>query len=239
MSFDLKRYQTQVNLPEIGVGGQNAISTSKVLVIGAGGLGCPVLVYLSALGVGKIGIVDFDVVALKNLNRQIIYKEADQGQLKVELAKAKMLEMNSQTEIFEYNVRFSEGNASAIIAEYDLVVDCCDNYDTRYVLDSACFALGKPWIYAAVGGFEGQVSVFNYKKKMRYADLYADKELFKTISGCDVQGVTGSTCGFAASLQVNEAMKIILKREDVCEGELISFDLLDLKLRKFKLHQGE
>ncbi|MBL0330114.1 MAG: HesA/MoeB/ThiF family protein [Bacteroidetes bacterium] len=235
MSFD-NRYQTQINLPEIGVNGQNAIENSNVLVIGAGGLGCPVLMYLSALGIGKIGVVDFDVVNVKNLNRQIIYKETDIGKFKVDLVKEKMKEQNSQLEIVTYNVRFSDENALTILEDFDFVIDCCDNYETRYVIDSNCFSTGKPWIYAAVGGFEGQLSVFNYKKKVRYKDVYSDKSIFKTIDACDVQGVVGSTCGFAASLQVNEAIKIILNREDVCEGELLVFNLLDLKLRKFKLN---
>ena len=230
----MERYRAQINIPEIGTAGQKLLSKAKVLVIGAGGLGCPVLIYLAGSGIGVIGVADDDKIDLSNINRQILYSERDVNINKTEIVSARLKEINSEINIIVFNERLTKGNAIGIIEQFDLVIDCSDNFETRRILDDVCYDFNKPWIYAAVSGFQGQVSVFNYKSGCRYKDLFPSKNELAGIS-CSDYGILGSTCAHAASIEVNEAIKIILNLEGVLDGRVLTFDLMSYTSRVFKI----
>jgi sulfur-carrier protein adenylyltransferase/sulfurtransferase len=232
----LERYQAHINIPEIGVAGQKKISNAKILVVGAGGLGCPVLLYLVAFGIGTIGIIDNDIVDLGNIHRQIIYNEEDVGKYKVDIAFEKLKKTNSEVKILAFKERLIENNARVIIQDFDIVIDCSDNYTTRKTLDTICTELNKPWIYAAVGGFEGLVSVFNYKSGVKYKDLYTRQEEPAITESCSDMGILGSTCSYAASIEVTEAIKIILGLDSVLDGKVLAFNLLNHVSRLFAIN---
>lgn len=232
---DALRYFSQIIIPGIGTEGQRKINASSVLIIGVGGLGCPVLSYLSAMGVGKLGIVDADIVEIKNLHRQVLYDESDIGRLKVEVAKEKILKQNSGIKITAYPERFTEGNAKQILKDYDIVIDCCDNTATRYLIDEITHSVNKPFVYGAVRQMEGQVSVFNYKDGPSYIDLFPDKELAAREQDCAAAGIIGYVTGIVGSLQVNEALKIILDDIDILTGEVLTLNMQTLSFRKFKI----
>ena len=172
-----ERYARQEMLPEIGRGGQEKLRRARVLVVGAGGLGVPVATYLVGAGVGHVGLVDNDVVGLDNLHRQVLYTEAEVGMPKAEMAARRLRQLNSAVEVEAHVCRLEEGNADALVGRYELVVDACDNYATRYLLDRVCAAQGKPCVYGAIEGFCGQVSVFSHRPGAKsYRDLYPEEE---------------------------------------------------------------
>ncbi|MEG2514995.1 MAG: HesA/MoeB/ThiF family protein, partial [Bacteroidaceae bacterium] len=164
----LNRYDRQTLLPEIGEEGQRKLSAAKVLLIGMGGLGSPIALYLVGAGVGTIGLVDDDVVSITNLQRQIIYTEAEIGQSKVLCAQKRLQQLNSEIIINSFPIRLDKDNAETIISQYDIVVDGCDNFATRYLINDTCILLNKVYVYGAIRSFEGQVPVFNYKRKISY-----------------------------------------------------------------------
>jgi sulfur-carrier protein adenylyltransferase/sulfurtransferase len=206
------------------------------LVIGAGGLGCPVLSCLAAMGIGYIGMVDDDIVELKNLHRQTLYSEADIGKPKVQVALQRLQAQNSEINITAYRLRFTKKNAAELVADYDMVVDCCDNAQTRYVIDDYTKARGKPFVYGAVRQMEGQLSVFNYKKGPSYRHLFPDETAAALEQDCSSAGITGHVTGLIGSLQVNEVVKIISgDDEHVLSGEILSIDLQGLEFRKLKI----
>jgi adenylyltransferase/sulfurtransferase len=230
------RYLSQMLIPGIGADGQAKIATAKVLVIGAGGLGCTVLTCLAAMGIGCIGIVDGDLVELKNLHRQPLYSEADIGKLKVEVALQKLLAQNSEINITANPVWFTKKNAALLIAAYDIIVDCCDNAQTRYIIDQHTKALGKPFVYGAVRQMEGQLSVFNYKNGPSYKHLFPDEATAAAELDCATAGIIGHVTTMVGSLQVNEVVKIILgDDEHVLIGEVLTIDMQGLQFRKFKI----
>ena len=229
------RYFSQLAVPGIGPTGQTKIAAAKVLVTGAGGLGCPVLSYLAAMGIGHIGIVENDIVEMKNLHRQVLYSETDIGKLKVQVALEKLQAQNSEIKITAHPERLTQKNARQIIAGYDIVVDCCDNVATRYVVDGHTKELGKPFVYGAVRQMEGQVSVFNYNDGPSYKHLFPDEKMADEELDCAAAGIVGYVTGLVACLQVNEVLKIILGDEHVLRGEVLTIDLRNLQFRKFKI----
>ncbi len=220
----MEQYSRQIILPEIGLIGQEKLAAAKVLVVGAGGLGSPVLQYLVAAGVGKIGIVDGDVVAVSNLHRQVLYTPTDVGKPKVLCAQNQLQKHNPEVLIDVYNVFISAKNAAEIIANYHIVVDGTDQIAVRYLLNDACVNLGKPLVYGAIHKFQGQVSVFNFLGGPTYRDLFPDEPAEDSIPSCAENGVLGILPGFVGVAQANEVLKIILNFGNVLSGKLWVFD---------------
>lgn len=207
-----ERYQKQMLLKELGVEGQQLLSRASVLVIGAGGLGCPALQYLAAAGIGRIGIVDFDVVEISNLHRQILYTPEDVGAPKAEVAARRVKALNPDLQVEVFCEKIDTGNALSIIGRFDLVVDGSDNFPTRYLVNDACVLLDKPLVYGAVFRFEGQVSVFNVAArgvKTNYRDLFPEPPNPAEVSDCNEAGVLGVLPGMIGIMQANEAIKLI------------------------------
>lgn len=227
---ELERYQRQLIIPEIGEIGQIRLKESSVLVIGAGGLGSPVLMYLAAAGVGRIGIVDSDEVSTGNLQRQILYETGDVTRSKAETAAEKLRRINPHIEVMAYSVRFTEENAGEILAGYDIAVDCCDNYSTRYILCDATLKAGIPMVYGAVREFMGQASVFNYRGGPTYRDLYPEEMHLATTDKSDPPGVMGPLPGIIGSVQACETIKIITGAGEILAGRLLQADMLNQRM---------
>ena len=230
MENKYRRYQKQILLKEFGTSGQNKLRLSKVLVIGAGGLGCPALQYLAAAGVGVIGIVDFDLVELSNLQRQVLYGMEDIGQLKAETAAKKLRAMNPDIEVHVYNERLQDNNAFKMISSFDLVIDGTDNFETRYLVNDACVILNKPLVYGAVLKFEGQVGVFNFEDKItnvktNYRDLFPLPPMDGV--SCNDVGVIGAIPGIIGTMQAMEAIKIITGIGSVLCNKIVSYNALN------------
>ncbi len=225
-----ERYQRQMLLKEIGETGQQKLLQSKVLVIGAGGLGCPALQYLAAAGVGKIGIVDDDVVSLTNLHRQVLYTTSDIGLSKAERAAAVLQGLNPDIKIIPYNFRITNQNAWEIIDEYDIVVDGTDNFSSRYMINDACVLLNKSLVYAAISKFEGQVAIFNCncedEKAVNYRDLFPNPPADNEVMNCAVAGVLGVLPGIIGSMQANETIKLITGIGQPLINRLLTFNAL-------------
>lgn len=221
-----ERYSRQTMLPEIGEAGQKKLSRARVLIVGAGGLGSPAALYLTAAGVGTVGLVDDDVVSESNLQRQILYTEAEVGLPKVECAQRRLSGLNSNTHVVCHPTRLTAQNAYSIIDGYDLVVDGCDNAATRYLIDEVCACQGKPYVYGAIAEFRGQVSVFNYRGGPRYSDLYPRPE---TLPPPSTGSVVGVLPGIVGCTEAAEAIKIIIGCGEVLSGKLYLIDLLSLR----------
>ena len=239
MDYDVKdrltieRYSRQTMLPEIGIEGQEKLSRASVLIVGLGGLGCPVALYLTAAGIGRIGLCDNDTISISNLQRQILYSEHTEGWKKTEIALERLLELSSHTRFDLWKDGLTIENAKEIISEYDLVIDCTDNHKTRYLIDDNCIELGKTWIYAAIEGFEGRVSTFG-RGGFRYSDLYPDRE---ALAECPKAhgGVIGPVPGIVGSLQAAEAIKLICGFGDTLTGKLLLFNLKEITLKILEL----
>jgi len=212
-----KRYSRQIILPEMGMAGQEKLKAAKVLVIGAGGLGCPVLQYLVAAGVGMIGVVDDDTVDVTNLHRQILYSADDIGKGKAETAVRKLTAMNPYVNLTAIPVRLDESNAAEIILGYDLVIDGSDNFPTRYLVNDICVELDKPLVFGSILRFEGQVSVFNYKGGPTYRCLFPEAE---EGDNCEIAGVIGILPGIIGTYMANEAIKIVCEIGEILSGKL-------------------
>lgn len=221
-----ERYSRQTMLPEIGAAGQERLRRARVLIVGVGGLGSPIALYLTAAGVGCLGLVDDDTVSVSNLQRQVLYTEAEVGLPKVECARRRLSGLNSTARIETYPTRLTEENAESIIAGYNLVVDGCDNAATRYLIDEVCARQGKPYVYGSIAAFEGQVSVFNYLGGPRYSDLYPRPEV---IPPTQPGGVIGSIPGVIGCMQASEVVKIIAGCGEVLSGKLYCTNLLTLR----------
>jgi len=232
---EAQRYSRQIMLPEIGYSGQQKLRDASVLMIGAGGLGCPVLQYLVAAGAGKIGIVDDDLVELSNLHRQILFQQADLGRPKAEVAKEKLMLLNPHVSITAYPVRFSPANATALCMEYDLVIDGSDNFDTRYLVNDTCVDLDKPLVFGSIFRFEGQVSVFNYLGGPEYRDLFPEPPATGSIPNCNEIGVLGVLPGIIGCHMANEALKIICGMGETLSGRLMTIDALTSRTAFFDI----
>lgn len=229
------RYDRQMILPEIGEEGQKKLLDAKVLIVGVGGLGSPIALYLAGAGVGCIGLVDDDVVSISNLQRQVLYSEKELGKSKAVCAAERLSALNSEIKVQPYSTRLTEDNARDIIGKYDMVVDGCDNFATRYLINDICIEQGKPYIYGAICGFEGQVSVFNFgNRKKSYRNLYPDEEEMKRMPP-PPKGVMGITPAVVGSIEATEVLKVIGGFGDVLAGELWTIDLRTLQSNKFSL----
>lgn len=229
------RYDRQMILPEIGEEGQRKLKEAKVLIVGVGGLGSPIALYLAGAGVGCIGLVDDDMVSISNLQRQVLYSEKELGKSKAICAAERLSALNSEIRVRHYPTRLTEDNARDLIREYDMVVDGCDNFATRYLINDICVEQGKPYVYGAICGFEGQVSVFNYgDQKESYRDLYPDEEEMKRMPS-PPKGVMGITPAVVGSIEATEVLKVICGFGDVLAGKLWTIDLRTLQSNKFSL----
>jgi molybdopterin/thiamine biosynthesis adenylyltransferase/rhodanese-related sulfurtransferase len=232
---ELKRYNRQLILPEFGLHGQGKLKAAKVLMIGAGGLGCPVLQYLAAAGVGTIGIVDDDIVDISNLHRQILYGTADVGKPKVLVAQQKLEQLNPFISIDTYQERLSAENAAKLISDYDLVIDGSDNFTTRYLVNDTCVNLGKTLVFGSIFKFEGHVAVFNYQNGPNYRDVFPDTPPDEEVSNCDEIGVIGVLPGMIGAYMANEAVKIICEMGEVISGKLLTINAFNNNTSLFKV----
>ncbi|MFN2313589.1 MAG: ThiF family adenylyltransferase [Bacteroidales bacterium] len=223
------RYNRQLIIPEIGERGQEELRNAAVLVIGAGGLGSPVLMYLAAAGVGTLGIVDPDEVHMSNLQRQVLYVTEDITRLKAEAAAERISHLNPLITVRTHPVRFSEENAAELLRGYDIAVDCTDNFTSRYILSDATRVAGIPMVYGAVSQFMGQVSVFNYRGGPSYRDLYPEEMLAATDATPSELGVIGALPGIIGSYQACEVIKIITGAGEILSGRLLQVDALNLR----------
>lgn len=234
------RYDRHFKLPGFGFEAQQKLKSAKVLVVGAGGLGSPILLYLAAAGVGTIGIVDFDVVEDSNLQRQVLFGQEDLGQPKVEAAKKKLGSLNPFIEIIAYNIRLSSENALEILSKYDVVADGSDNFPTRYLVNDAAVLLGKTLVFGSIFQFEGQVSVFNFINKKgilgpNYRDLYPAPPPPGLIPNCAEGGVLGVLPGIIGSLQASEVIKVVTGVGEPLSGRFFIFDALSFDSRTLKI----
>jgi adenylyltransferase/sulfurtransferase len=225
-------------MPEVGMEGQLKLKQAKVLCIGAGGLGSPLALYLGAAGVGKLGIVDFDVVDFTNLQRQVIHGTSDVGRTKLQSARDTLLEINPNVEIESFETRLGSDNALDIFREYDIVADGTDNFPTRYLVNDACVLLGKPNVYASIFRFEGQASVFYAEQGPCYRCLYPEPPPPGLVPSCAEGGVLGVLPGIMGCIQAMETIKLILGRGDSLIGRLLLFDALGMKFRELKLRKN-
>lgn len=232
---ELARYSRHIIIPEFNIEGQKKLKAAKVLVIGTGGLGSPMLLYLAAAGVGTIGIVDFDVVDDSNLQRQVLFDVKDVGRPKVEAARERILGLNPYINVIAYNEHLSSKNALEIFKDYDVVADGTDNFPTRYLVNDACVLTGIPNVYASIYRFDGQVSVFNYNNGPNYRDLYPEPPPPGLVPSCAEGGVLGVLPGIIGSLQANEVIKVITGIGETLSGRLFSFDALNFTTRIFKV----
>lgn len=234
-----QRYQKHLNLPEIGTQGQLRLKNARVLVVGAGGLGCPVLLYLTAAGVGRIGIIDPDVVDLSNLQRQVIYTTDEVGNPKAKVAVSHLKRLNPELTFDTYTTALDIGNARTIIDEYDIVVDCTDNFKVRYLVNDICVTLGKPFVYGAIHRFEGQVAVLNAdlgdgRKGPTYRCLFPEYPNEIEIPNCNDTGVLGVLPGVIGLYQANEVIKLITGIGQPLNEHLLMVDLLAMSQQKIK-----
>jgi len=228
------RYSRQTMLPEIGIAGQELLAAARVLVIGAGGLGCPVLTYLTAAGVGTIGIADGDIVSITNLQRQILYGTADIGNGKAVTAAKRLKEQNPDINIIVHECFADSSNILDLIAGYDIVVDGSDNFDTRYLVNDACVMTGKPMVSGAIYRFEGQVSVFNYKGGPTYRCIFPEPPGAGESPNCAEIGVVATLPGIVGTIQANEVIKMITGAGEVLAGRLLVIDALTLTTHTFR-----
>jgi adenylyltransferase/sulfurtransferase len=234
---EVLRYSRHLLLPEVGLEGQRKLKAARVLTIGAGGLGSPLSLYLAAAGVGTIGIVDFDVVDLTNLQRQIVHGTATLGHSKLESAKARLTDLNPNVNVVGHEGRLTSENAVEIIQDYDIVVDGTDNFPTRYLVNDACVLLGKPNVYGSIFRFEGQASLFYAKEGPCYRCLYSEPPPPGLVPSCAEGGVLGVLPGIIGSIQALETIKWIIGAGDSLVGRLVLFDALKLRFRELKLRK--
>jgi len=239
-SDEQERYQKHISLKEIGNKGQISLKNCSVLCIGAGGLGSSVLLYMAAAGIGKIGIVDNDHVEKSNLQRQIIYETNNIGNLKIDSARERIKKFNPNSELLTFSQRINPNNALEIIEKFDIICDCSDNFGTRYLINDACLILKKPLVFGCVQGFEGQVSVFNlHDNSPNLRDLLPESPSEDAVPSCAEYGVVCVSTGLIGILQVNEIIKIILKKGEILDGKILIFDLLNMNMKKLHLKSDQ
>ena len=225
------RYARHIILPDVGEDGQKALRNSSVMVIGAGGLGSPALLYLAAAGIGRIGIIDDDEVDISNLQRQIIHSTSDLGSLKSDSARRRILELNPEVDVVNHNTRFNVGNSIQLLTGWDVVIDGSDNFPTRYTISDACEILGTPWVFGSIHRFEGQVSVFNYNNGPNYRDLFSSAPSPEIAPNCAEAGVLGVLPGIIGTMQASEAIKVLLGIGKPLSGQLLVIDVKTMTTR--------
>lgn len=228
---DFLRYNRQMMLPEIGDSGQEKLKKAKVLVIGAGGLGCPILQYIATAGIGTIGIIDFDKVELHNLHRQILYTEKHVGQSKAITAKSVLETLNPLINVIAFEEKLTVENAAQIISDFDVIVDGCDNFSTRYLVNDTCVSLEKPLVYGSILGFEGQLAVFNHQESKNLRDLFPEPPNPKDVPNCNLNGVLGTLPGMIGTMMAHETLKLIMDLPTL-ENELVLFNTIDWRFTK-------
>lgn len=232
---EYERYSRHLILPQVGLEGQKRLKAASVLCIGSGGLGSPLLLYLAAAGVGRLGLVDFDVVDSSNLQRQVIHGTSWVGKPKIESAKNRILEINPSCQVDLYEELLCSENALEIMQPYDIVVDGTDNFPTRYLVNDACVLLGKPNVYGSIFGFEGQATVFNYEGGPNYRDLYPEPPPPGMVPSCAEGGVLGILPGIIGLIQATETVKIIIQQGTTLSGRLLLYNALEMTFRQLKL----
>ena len=232
---EYERYSRHLILPEVGLEGQKRLKAASVLCIGSGGLGSPLLLYLAAAGIGRLGLVDFDVVDSSNLQRQVIHGTSWVGKPKIQSAKERILEINPYCQVDLYETRLSSENALEIMKPYDIVVDGTDNFPTRYLVNDACVLLNKPNVYGSIFRFEGQATVFNYQGGPNYRDLFPEPPPPGMVPSCAEGGVLGILPGLIGVIQATETVKIILGNGNTLSGRLLLYNSLDMTFRELKL----
>ena len=235
---EVERYSRQMVLPELGPRGQQKLKESSVLVIGAGGLGTPASVYLAAAGVGRIGVVDEDVVEKSNLHRQTIYTEEDIGKLKAVVAAERLQSVNPHIKVEPHKVRLSSANALDIMRDYDVVIDCTDNFPARYLINDACVLLGKPDVYASIFRFDGQASTFHSRKGPCYRCLFPEPPPPDNVQDCAVAGVLGVLPGIMGSIQAIESIKLMIGMGDPLFGRLLVFNATDMTFNELRFKKN-
>jgi len=231
---DFLRYSKQIILKQVGVSGQKKISSTKVLIVGMGGLGCPVVLYLSSLGIKNIGISDHDKVDLSNLNRQILFNSKDVGKFKVVQAKKFLQRLNKKIKVKAYKEKIIKKNVQKILNKYDIICDCSDNFSTRYLLNDFCLINKKILISGAINKFEAHIFNFNFSKKIPCYRCFMP-EIPEQENKCDAEGILPTVAGIAGTLQANEVVKSILNKKNELVGKMIVFNTLNLNFRKIKL----
>ena len=227
------RYNRQMMLPEIGDSGQEKLKKAKVLVIGAGGLGCPILQYIATAGVGTIGIVDFDKIEIHNLHRQILYTENQVGQAKAITAKSALERLNPLINVIAFIEKLTIENAVRVIKDFDVVVDGCDNFATRYLVNDTCVTLGKSLVYGSILKYEGQLAVFNHKGGKNLRDLFPEPPNSEDVPNCNLNGVMGTLPGIIGTMMGHETLKLIMDLP-ILENELVLFNTLNWSFNKLK-----
>jgi len=235
---DLTRYSRHLILPEVGEEGQRRLKAARVLCVGTGGLGSPLAFYLAAAGIGTLGLVDFDVVDLSNLQRQIIHSTKDIGRKKLDSAEEKLTALNPALNVVKHETMLSSANALAILADYDIVADGTDNFPTRYLVNDACVLLGKPNVYGSIFRFEGQASVFATKTGPCYRCLYPEPPPPGLVPSCAEGGVLGILPGLLGVIQATEVIKLILGKGQSLAGRLLLVDALNMRFRELKLRKN-
>lgn len=237
----MNRYSRHIILSEIGQKGQDKLATAKVLIVGAGGLGCPVLQYLTAAGIGTIGIIDDDNVALSNLQRQPLFGTSSLGKNKALAAKKRLQDLNDAITLHAYPEKLTYVNAISLFDQYDIIVDGTDNFETRYLINDACIIADKPFVFGAIYKFEGQVSVFNFQNGPSYRCLFPHSPKKGSVPNCSDIGVLGVLPGIIGSMQANEVLKMILNIGDVLSGKLLCYNALTSQttILTIKKNQGE
>ncbi len=233
---EINRYSQQLKLEHIGLEGQLKLKNSRVLCIGAGGLGSSLLFYLTAAGIGKIGIVDHDVVELSNLHRQILYQDSQLGQKKSAVAKQQLSALNPHIDIHAYSEKFNLQNANELINQYDIIADCSDNFATRYLINDICYYLNKPYAFASVSQFEGQCSLFLGKHSPCFRCLFPSTSTMTP--NCSEGGILGVLPGLLGIIQATEIMKYTLNLGNTLAGHLLTIDALNMQFRKFQFTQN-
>jgi len=231
------RYRRHLSLPEFGVDGQQALLRSRVLLIGAGGLGCPTAQYLAAAGVGRLGLVDFDRVDASNLQRQVLYGTADIGRPKVEVAAERIAAMNPDVEVALHPIHLDSSNALEVFADYDVIVDGTDNFPTRYLSNDACVLLGKPNVHGSIFRFDGQATVFDARRGPCYRCLYPEPPPPGAVPSCAEGGVLGVLPGLIAMIQATETLKILTGIGEPLYGRLLQYDALHMEFREFRVRK--
>jgi adenylyltransferase/sulfurtransferase len=235
---EVRRYGRHLIMPEVGMDGQKKLKAASVLLIGAGGLGSPLGLYLAAAGVGRIGIVDFDVVDYSNLQRQVLYSTKDVGRPKLASAKERLEGINPFVKVETYEMHLSSENALGLFSSYDIIVDGTDNFPTRYLVNDACVITGKPNVYGSIFRFEGQVSVFATNDGPCYRCLYPEPPPPGLVPSCAEGGVLGILPGIIGTIQANETVKLIIGKGEPLVGRLLLFDALKTKFRELKLRKN-
>jgi len=240
MEFDLKdyeRFQKQIILKKIGLVGQKKIKKAKVLVIGAGGLGCPLLIYLASSGVCNIGLVDFDKIELSNLNRQVLFNTSDIGKFKVDQAKSKINKIYKKIKIKTFKMKISSRNINSILKNFDIICDGTDNFDSRYLINDYCKKSKKILISAAISKFDGQIFKYNFKKKGSCMRCFMPERPLES-NNCETDGIFAPVAGIVGALQANEVLKTVLGLKEDLDNNILIFNSLTMSLRKIKINKN-